>query len=57
MHFRSEQEMRQRFYASDESRRIIGEDVARFLDRDRGWRILGRELWVKTPRTRIAPGR
>jgi EthD domain len=57
MHFRSEQDMRERFYDSDESRRIIGEDVARFLDRGRGWRILGREHWVKTPRTRNGPGR
>ncbi len=57
MHFRSLDELRDRFYDSEDGRRIIAEDVDRFLDRARGWRILGHEHWVVTPRTRSDPGR
>jgi uncharacterized protein (TIGR02118 family) len=57
MHFRSGTDLRDRFYASDESRRLIAADVERFLDRGAGWRILAEERWLVTPSTRRPPGR
>jgi uncharacterized protein (TIGR02118 family) len=33
---------RDRFYASEASRAVVGADVDRFLDRSRGWRMLAR---------------
>lgn len=51
MQFRSAEDMRDRFYASDASKQLIGEDVARFLDRAGGWRMLGKEHWIVTPST------
>jgi uncharacterized protein (TIGR02118 family) len=47
MRFRSTEEMRERFYDSDEGQRIIAEDVVRFLDRGAGWRILSRDEWIR----------
>jgi uncharacterized protein (TIGR02118 family) len=48
LHFRSREDLRDRFYDSDEGRRIIGEDVRRFLDPARGWRIVAQETWLKS---------
>ena len=57
MHFRSATDLRDRFFASDESREIITADVDRFLDRSASWRILAEERWLVTPSTRRPPGR
>jgi uncharacterized protein (TIGR02118 family) len=57
MHFKSLEELRNRFYDSDDGRAVIQKDVAKFLDRGQGWRILGEEHWVVTPSTRAPPGR
>jgi len=46
MRFRSASDLRERFYDSDEGRRVVADDVARFLDRGAGWRILARDTWV-----------
>jgi uncharacterized protein (TIGR02118 family) len=48
LHFRSLEDLRDRFYDSDEGRRIIGEDVRRFLDPSRGWRMIAQETWLKS---------
>ncbi len=48
MRFRSVADLRERFYDSDEGRRVVAADVARFLDRGAGWRILSRDTWVRT---------
>ena len=47
MRFRSADEMRERFYDSEEGQRIVAEDVSRFLDRGAGWRILSRDVWIR----------
>lgn len=47
MRFRSPAEMRDRFYDSEEGKRIVAEDVARFLDRGAGWRILSQDTWLR----------
>jgi uncharacterized protein (TIGR02118 family) len=41
--FLSVEDMRARLYDSDEGRRIIGEDVRRFIDVAAGWRVLVKE--------------
>lgn len=46
LHFHTVDDLRNRFYDSDEGQRIIGEDVARFLDRSKGWRMLAEETWL-----------
>ena len=38
-----------RFYDSDEGRRIVADDVRRFLDPPHGWRMLAEETWLRTP--------
>lgn len=48
LHFRSLDDFRERFHASDESRAVVTADVAEFLDRERGWRLLAEETWVRT---------
>jgi uncharacterized protein (TIGR02118 family) len=46
LHFRSIGDLRDRFYDSDEGRRIVADDVRAFLDRSAGWRVLARETWL-----------
>ena len=41
--FPTREDLEQRMYDSDEGRRVIGEDVARFIDVSAGWRVLGTE--------------
>ena len=48
LHFRSVADLRDRFYDSDEGRRIVADDVRRFLDRGAGWRVLARETWLRS---------
>jgi uncharacterized protein (TIGR02118 family) len=57
MHFATLTDLEHRFYDSEAGRQVIAADVPRFLDRARGWRIIGREHWLVTPSTRSAPGR
>lgn len=47
MRFRSATDLRERFYDSDEGRQVVADDVARFLDRGAGWRILTRDTWLR----------
>lgn len=49
LRFRSVADLRGRFYDSDDGRRIVADDVARFLDRGAGWRMLARETWIRSP--------
>jgi len=46
LHFRTVDDLRNRFYDSDVGQRIIGEDVERFLDRSKGWRMVAEETWL-----------
>lgn len=45
--FRSTHDFRARYYDSEAGRRIVGDDVARFIDRPRGWRIHAQETWIR----------
>jgi uncharacterized protein (TIGR02118 family) len=49
LHFRSVDDLHTRFYDSDEGKRIVAEDVRRFLDPGKGWRMLAEETWARTP--------
>jgi uncharacterized protein (TIGR02118 family) len=49
LHFRTVDDLRNRFYDSEEGKRIVGEDVQRFLDRTKGWRMLTEETWYRSP--------
>jgi hypothetical protein len=49
LRFRSVADLRERFYDSDDGRRIVAADVAKFLDRGAGWRLLARETWIRSP--------
>lgn len=49
LHFRTVDDLRNRFYDSDEGRRIVAEDVRHFLDPPHGWRMLAEETWLRTP--------
>jgi uncharacterized protein (TIGR02118 family) len=49
LRFRSVADLRERFYDSDDGRRIVADDVAKFLDRGAGWRLLARETWIRSP--------
>jgi uncharacterized protein (TIGR02118 family) len=47
MRFRSVTDLRERFYDSDEGKRVVADDVVRFLDVGAGWRILSQDTWVR----------
>jgi uncharacterized protein (TIGR02118 family) len=47
MRFHSVTDLRDRFYDNEEGRRIVADDVAQFLDRGAGWRILSRDTWLR----------
>ena len=49
LHFRNVDDLHTRFYDSDEGKRIVAEDVRRFLARSQGWRMLAEETWLRTP--------
>ena len=49
--FRSERDVRERFYRDAESERIVAEDVARFLDVRAGARVLSRPGAPPSPRS------
>jgi len=48
LHFRTVEDLRRRFYDSDEGQRVISEDVPRFLDRTKGWRMVAQETWLRS---------
>ncbi|MFM8304584.1 MAG: EthD domain-containing protein [Actinomycetota bacterium] len=48
LYFRTAHDLHERFYDSEAGRRRVGEDVARFIDRPRGWRITARETWLRS---------
>jgi uncharacterized protein (TIGR02118 family) len=48
LYFRTARDLHERFYDSEEGKRIVGEDVARFIDRPRGWRITAQETWWRS---------
>lgn len=48
LYFRTAHDLHERFYDSDAGKRIVGEDVARFIDRPRGWRITAEETWLRS---------
>jgi uncharacterized protein (TIGR02118 family) len=47
--FRSESDLRERFYDSDDGKQVIRADVRGFIDVPRGWRLLGREIRLRGP--------
>jgi uncharacterized protein (TIGR02118 family) len=49
LRFRSVADLRERFYDSEEGKRIVADDVVTFLDRGAGWRLLARETWIRSP--------
>ena len=46
LYFRTAHDLHERYYDSDAGQKIVFEDVARFLDRGNGWRILAQETWL-----------
>ena len=48
LHFRTLDDLRDRFYDSDEGKRVIGTDVEQFLDRTKGWRMIVEETWLRS---------
>lgn len=46
--FRTAHDFHERYYDSEAGRRIVGADVATFIDRPRGWRIHARETWIRS---------
>jgi uncharacterized protein (TIGR02118 family) len=48
LYFRTAHDYHERYYDSPEGQKIIFEDVARFLDRGNGWRMLAQETWLKS---------
>jgi uncharacterized protein (TIGR02118 family) len=47
MRFRSVTDLRERFYDSDEGKRVVADDVVKFLDVGAGWRILSQDTWIR----------
>lgn len=48
LHFRAIADFRERFHDSDAGRAVVAADVASFLDRHAGWRIVAEETWERT---------
>ena len=48
LYFRTAHDLHERFYDSEAGRRLVGEDVARFIDRPQGWRITAEETWLRS---------
>jgi uncharacterized protein (TIGR02118 family) len=48
LHFRSLDDLNDRFYDSPEGQEIIAADVRNFLERGAGWRVVARETWVRS---------
>ena len=51
LYFRTAHDLHERFFDSDEGRRVIADDGSLFLDRSRQWRMLAQETWF-TPSPR-----
>lgn len=49
LYFRTAHDLHERFYDSESGRRLVGEDVARFIDRPQGWRLTAQETWLRPP--------
>lgn len=48
LHFRTIEDLRDRFYDSEEGKAIVADDVRQFLDRGAGSRVLARETWLRS---------
>ena len=48
LYFRTAFDLHERFYDSPEGQRVVGEDVARFIDRPKGWRMTAQETWLRS---------
>ena len=48
LYFRTAFDLHERFYDSPEGQRIVGDDVATFIDRPKGWRMTARETWLRS---------
>lgn len=46
LYFRTAQDLHERYYDSDEGRRIVFDDVAKFIERGPGWRMMAEETWL-----------
>ena len=46
LYFRTAHDLHERFYDSDAGKQIVFEDVARFIDRGPGWRMMAEEAWL-----------
>ena len=42
-------DLQERMYDSDDGRRIVGEDVRKFIDVETGWRVLTTEYLLALP--------
>ena len=48
LYFRTASDLHERFYDSPAGQRLVGEDVARFIDRPKGWRMTAQETWLRS---------
>jgi len=48
LYFRTASDLDERFYDSPAGQRVVGEDVARFIDRPKGWRMTAQETWLRS---------
>ena len=48
LYFRTAYDLHERYFDSEEGRRIIFEDVAKFLERGKGWGFLAQETWIRS---------
>lgn len=48
LHFRTVEDLRDRFYDSEAGQAVVARDVQSFLDRGAGWRVLARETWLRS---------
>jgi uncharacterized protein (TIGR02118 family) len=48
LYFRTAHDLHERYFDSDEGRRIIFEDVAKFLQRGAGWGFIAQETWIRS---------
>ncbi len=48
LYFRTAHDLHERFYDSPAGKQLVGEDVAQFIDRPRGWRLTAQETWIRS---------
>jgi uncharacterized protein (TIGR02118 family) len=48
LYFRTAHDLHERYFDSEEGQRIVFEDVAKFLERGKGWGFLAQETWIRS---------